>query len=270
MEDALSRDRVYANSGSIVLILFLTLLLSACGSGDGDGDGGPASSFGLSGKVVFDDGGNDFGNGIVEDESDNLIVVATHQPLGSSNAAILMFDEDGNANTSFDSDGFVATDGRGAGFGNGIILDDNGKILITGSVSLALNGYLPTGDTRIDVALWRYNIDGSPDTGFGTNGRTLSLTNSSTGESMRGEAVAVDTNGKIVVAGTHSRGTFATFVDLKIWRFNPDGSMDETFAGFRNGATLRSFGVNFSVNNMILDAANNIYIVGRSYFPVLR
>lgn len=254
--------------GTISIVL---LLLNACGGEGGEGgEGGgttPVSSFGIAGKVEFDDGGNDFGNGIVEDANGNLVVVATHQPLGSSNAAILMFDEDGNADTNFDSDGFVATDGRGAGFGNAILLDGSGKILITGTVSLALNGYLPNGDTRIDVALWRYNIDGTPDSGFGTNGRTLSLTTSNTGETVRGEAIAVDTNGNIVVAGTLSRGTFTTYVDLKIWRFKPDGSMDETFAGFQNGATLRSFGVNYFVDNMILDAANNIYVVGSIYFP---
>ncbi len=58
---------------------------------------------------------------------------------------------------------------------------------------------------------------------FGTNGRATS-----NGPYEEGHAVAIQSDGKIVVAGYSSNDT-SNHVDFDVVRFNPDGSLDNTF-----------------------------------------
>jgi uncharacterized delta-60 repeat protein len=76
---------------------------------------------------------------------------------------VMKFDSTGQPFTSFGDNGKVIFGDVPYTFGDAMVIQPNGKILVAGC----------TGDqmpANNDWALWRFNPDGSPDTGFGTNG----------------------------------------------------------------------------------------------------
>jgi uncharacterized delta-60 repeat protein len=86
---------------------------------------------------------------------------------------------------------------------------NDGKIVVVGS------DYLPNDYTELAVV--RYNLDGSLDKSFGNRGEaTIAVKNS------RARAVAIQPDGKILAAG-ESGSEFA------IVRYNVDGSLDRSF-----------------------------------------
>ena len=70
----------------------------------------------------------------------------------------------------------------------------------------------------------RYNITGTLDTSFDTDG--IVTTDIAGGTTDSGNAVAIQTDGKIVVAGTSLIGGDNDFV---VVRYNPNGSLDTSF-----------------------------------------
>lgn len=89
-----------------------------------------------------------------------------------------------------------------------------------------------------DIAVVRYNVDGSLDTTFGSGGFVYIPSNggTNTGINTHGVSVQIQPDGKIVVAGTtvntYGKGKNSVQrTDLLIARLNPNGSYDTTFNG---------------------------------------
>ena len=80
------------------------------------------------------------------------------------------------------------------------------------------------GTSGPDIAVVRYNADGSLDTGFGTDGI---VTTDISGKD-RGDAVALQSDGKILVGGS-SQGLSGSASDFAVVRYNTDGSLDTGF-----------------------------------------
>lgn len=122
----------------------------------------------------------------------------------------------GDLDVSFDSDGLVTSDLGGYDYAWAVAVQDDGgveKIVVAGT-------------SGGDFALARYLPDGSLDTSFGTSGTGIVTTDIGS-DSDHGSDVAVDSNGKIVVAGyTNASGTNSVFA---VARYNTDGSLDSTF-----------------------------------------
>jgi uncharacterized delta-60 repeat protein len=76
-----------------------------------------------------------------------------------------------------------------------------------------------------DFAVARYQPDGSLDPTFGTGGKVTTAVGP--GEDIA-NAVVIQKDGKVVVAGTSFNGTDD---DFALARYNPDGSLDTTFDG---------------------------------------
>ena len=124
----------------------------------------------------------------------------------------------GSLDTSFDTEGKVTTALGSAGNGaQSVAIQSDGKIVVAGSS----NDNDVSGD---DFALARYNTDGSLDTSFDTDGKVTTAIGSS---NDRAYSVAIQSNGKIVVAGNSSNGGFNTVFALA--RYNTDGSLDTSF-----------------------------------------
>jgi uncharacterized delta-60 repeat protein len=87
--------------------------------------------------------------------------------------------------------------------------------------------------TTLDFALSRYNPDGTLDSAFGTGGL---ITNDFAGSTDYGHAVAVQTDGKIVVAGEATVGTQKGFALI---RYDNDGSIDTSFGN--DGKVVSTF-----------------------------
>jgi len=107
---------------------------------------------------------------------------------GSAAMTVMRLRSDGSPDTTFDGDGTATIDvGFGADTANDAVLQRDGKIVVAGSMA-AVAG---------DFAVARLTPDGSPDATFGSAGKaTVDF-----GPAAFGNAVALQPNGRIVVAG---------------------------------------------------------------------
>ncbi|MDO8750984.1 MAG: hypothetical protein Q7K03_07560 [Dehalococcoidia bacterium] len=161
-------------------------------------DGSLDASFNTGGKVTTDFGGNDFGYSVAI-QGDGRIVVAGHSDVGgTADFAVARYNADGTLDTTFDADGKVTTDFGGNNFGQSVAIQSNGKIVVA--------GYSGEG-VAYDFAVARYNADGSLTTSFGAGGK---VTTDFGGYDI-GQSVAIQSNGKIVVAGYSGDGVAYDF-----------------------------------------------------------
>ena len=181
------------------------------------------------------------------------IVAVGYSRIASSpdnHTLLINYNADGSLDTLFDGDGKLKPAiSVGRSGSNAVAIQTDGKIVAAGF------SYF---DSKSKFTLARYNPDGSYDTTFGGNGKViLGIGNTSF---MYAEAVAIQTDGKIVVGGYISEDTGTT--DFAVARYNADGSPDTTFDG--DGlATADIFGTDY-LNAMIIQPDGKIAAAGRS------
>jgi uncharacterized delta-60 repeat protein len=112
----------------------------------------------------------------------------------------------------------------------------------------------PAAGPSIDFALVRYESTGRIDRRFGDNGRVLT----DFGNTDVATAVAIDSSGKIVVAGYSS----SNVVDFAVARYNPDGTPDNTFNS--TGKVLTNFGGDAAGTAVAIDWNDKIVVAGYS------
>lgn len=160
--------------------------------------------------------------------------------------------------TSFGLGGIVTTDFGGDDFASGpnsVVIQPDGKIVVVGYFS-------PAGSSPTAMAVARYGNDGALDDSFGVGGRALI----DLGESYDdGWSVAVQSDGKIVVAGASQQGST---LDFAVARLNSDGSLDNAFDG--DGKQTIDFGgggAGDSLSAVIVQSDGRILLVGTSFQP---
>ncbi|WP_017237409.1 CARDB domain-containing protein [Streptomyces sp. SS] len=121
----------------------------------------------------------------------------------------------GTLDTTFSGDGMVTADFGGTEFGNAVAVQPDGRILVAGSGGAGF-------------ALLRYNANGTADTGFATGGRTSVAF---PGDGGTANAMALQTNGKIVLAGRADDPNSAEANDFGVVRFHTNGTVDTGFGG---------------------------------------
>jgi uncharacterized delta-60 repeat protein len=181
-------------------------------------------SFGLGGKVTTDFAGGSEQIVALVAQPDGKLVAAgtTFDPdlAFEAHFALARYNPDGTLDGSFGSGGKVTTEVSSAiaadDRANALALQPDGKLVVAGS---AVNA--PSAQ---DIALVRYNADGSLDAAFGTGG----IVTTDLGGSDQANALALQPDGKLVVAGSADKGT--TGQDFALVRYNADGSLDTTFA----------------------------------------
>jgi uncharacterized delta-60 repeat protein len=174
-----------------------------------------------TGKVVTDIGSSsyDVGQSLIAQADGKLVVAGYSTSGGSANFAVVRYNVDGSLDTTFNAAGKLVTDIGSASSdeGKSITLQVDGKLVVA--------GYSTSGGSE-NFALVRYNVDGSLDTTF--NGTGKLVTDIGSNASDIGNSVAVQADGKLVVAGISS-GSGSH--DLAVVRYNPDGGLDTTFNG---------------------------------------
>lgn len=186
--------------------------------------GGLDRAFGDDGVVTTWFGGGDDDAWSVAIQPDGKIVVAGFGPPGGGFKAfeIARYNPDGSLDTTFDGDGMVTTaygvPGLSQDFAFAVALQPDGKIVAAG------NHAVTGGDW--DFFVVRYNPDGSLDPSFDHDGK---VTTSIGAEIDQGKSIAIQPDGKIVVAGI-SDSLPAHTGDFALVRYNPDGSLDSTFS----------------------------------------
>ncbi len=226
-------------------------------SEDGSPNGFVASSLG---------NGDDTANALVL-QADGKIVVAGNRVAedGSSNMVVARYDATGVPDATFGTSG---DDGTPEGFvnlslGDGndvardLALQDDGKIAIAGDSVMA--------DGSSNVVLARLNADGTPDDSFGVaeDGTPNGFVATSLGEGNDfATGLAVQTDGKLVVAGYHQEGEST---NIAIARYETDGALDQTFGtaddGTENGIVNLSLGDGDDMANAVAIQGDKLIVV---------
>lgn len=226
-------------------------------------------TFGIGGKVTtsISNAASDGANAIAI-QSDGKIVLAGYAYNFinlSLDFGLVRYNTNGSLDTSFGTDGKVATDFGGTWErANAVAIQADGKIVAAGygflarynsdgsldasfdgdgklttnfgsasAIAIQADGKIVTaGGVNNAFALARYNPDGSLDPSFGTDGKVI--TDFSPGADYA-LGVAIQSNGKIVAAGGSNAS--CTFVfpqticrsDRSLARYNIDGSLDNSF-----------------------------------------
>ncbi|MGC2237791.1 MAG: FG-GAP-like repeat-containing protein [Pyrinomonadaceae bacterium] len=146
----------------------------------------------------------------------------------------------GTLDTGFDSDGFVITAVGNFDRGDTLLVQPDGKTLLSG------DRYF--GSSNDDFTILRYNTDGTLDNSFDGNGVAAPVVNGFSDEHCYDMALQPD--GKIILVGT-TAGDDNLPTDIAVMRLNTDGSLDTTFSG--SGILVITF-------NNVSEAANAVVI----------
>ena len=158
---------------------------------------------------------NDFGQSLAI-QSDGKIVIAGYSYIGGNSKITLMrYNSNGSLDNTFDTDGILTTSiGTSNDFVQSLAIQSDGKIVVAGN---SYNG------ANYDFALVRYNTNGSLDNTFDADGIVLTAIGTS---NDYGHSLAIQSDGKIVMAGYSSNGIK---FDFALLRYNTNGSLDNTF-----------------------------------------
>ncbi len=160
----------------------------------------------------------------------------------------------GGLDPSFSSDGKAVSD-----FGNGAASDAGRAVAVQSDGKVVVAGQSVQGADGTELAVERFRADGSPDPGFAGDGtRVTSFGNGSASDS--GQDVAIQPNGKIVVAGRSDQP--ATGTDFAVARFNPNGSLDKSFSG--DGRRTITFSPGIDLGLGVAVHGGRIVVVGTS------
>ncbi|HYV94916.1 MAG TPA: T9SS type A sorting domain-containing protein [Chitinophagales bacterium] len=213
-------------------------------------DGSPDNTFDGNGKVITDlsSGSDDNSKAIIVDANGKILVAGFSLINFGFDISLARYNSDGSLDLTLGTDGIVTTAiGAYDDIANAIAIQADGSILVAGSTS---NG------TSTDIAVVRYQADGSLDNTFGTNGI---VTTDFSGTDDAGYAVAVASDGKILVAGSTKIGGANSFALL---RYNTNGTLDNTFN--TNGSVTASFGGDDVAYGMVLQSDGKAVLAGTS------
>ena len=182
-------------------------------------DGTLDTTFGTGGKVTTGWGHNEYAYSVAIQADGKIVVAGTRVTAGgSSDFALVRYNNDGSLDTSFDTDGILVTDMGGNDVARSVTIDADGKIVVA--------GYRYTG-SQYDIAVARYNSNGTLDSSFDGDGKVTT----SWGNNEFAYSVAIQDDGKIVVAGTRAYYSGGTSYNFALVRYNSNGSLDTSFDG---------------------------------------
>lgn len=167
-------------------------------------DGTLDTTFGTGGVVRYDGGGYDSGWSVAIQPDDKVLVAGDTTNGTEYDLVLLRYNSNGTLDTTFGTGGVATYNGGGNwDFGNSVVLQPDGKVLVSGN---SHNG------TNADLVLLRYNTNGMLDTSFGTGG----VVRYDNGNIDSGLSVALQSDGKAIVAGWSEN---ETDFDIVIVRF---------------------------------------------------
>jgi len=246
-------------------------------------DGSLDTTFGTDG-VVITDGGRDWGDAVIQQADGELVVSGQND----SRFLLVRYATNGALDTDFGTDGFAILDTGTVLRATAVVERADGILVASGSSLIA--GFLATGDLDTsfgtngysdmpvdvqgrtmaqidgkfvvvgantatdDIALTRFNADGSLDTGFGTMGIVTTDVGGSSDVAI--DVAADNANGKIIVTGL---GTGDAGNQIVVLRYNANGSLDSTFD--TDGMAETDIGIGGDFGLAITQQADNKYLV---------
>jgi uncharacterized delta-60 repeat protein len=146
---------------------------------------------------------------------------------------------------TFGSAGIVSTAFGNYGAAARVVIQSDGRILTAGQTALG------------EFALARYTTSGALDTSFNGTGKVTTTPSGSCSGQAR--ALALQADGKIVVAGT-SCPNFTSTRNFTIYRYNTDGSLDTSFGS--SGKATVNFYAGASEANAVAVQGSSIWVAG--------
>ena len=195
---------------------------SAFAIGRYNSDGSIDATFGTGGHAVTSIGAAGDTISTIVRQPDGKIVAAGYTytvSFDDPSIAVARYDADGTLDATFGTGGVAIHNIGPESRAEGAALQADGKIVICGALQGSANG----------AFVARLNSDGSMDAGFGTGGFVLET---GFGLASQYDAVLVQSDGKIVVAGTD---TFIPSNKFLIVRYDSTGARD---AGFGTGGAV--------------------------------
>src|SRR2546426_4325698 len=138
--------------------------------------------------------------------------------------------------------------GFGPDFGRAVAVQPDGKLIVAGWTGQDWGG---------DFAVVRFDTNNVLDDSFGIGGKAHTPILSANDAFARANAVALQADGKIVLAGYANDGTNENFA---LVRFHPDGSLDNSFG--RGGIVTTDFGRHSQANAMVIQNDEKIVVAG--------
>ena len=163
---------------------------------------------------------------------------------------LLRFNSDGSVDPTFGNGGTVTTNiNNDNDRAYALARQSDGKIVAAGKRGIQ---FYPSDQRKGNVALARYNPDGSLDATFGNGGIVVN----DFGQGLESYAleVIIQPDGKIIIAGESS-------YEFLVARYNSNGTLDTTFGG--DGFALVNFSSNWDHGrDAVLQADGKIILVG--------
>lgn len=229
------------HSLKFLVVCFLPCVLFFClpdsvSAAAGDLD----TTYGLTGKVMTDFAGRGGVAYATTIQSDRKIVVGgtafTGDNFFDADFALVRYNLDGSLDTSFGVGGKVLTDfAANQDEIHDLAIQADGKIVAVGRVR---------DNTGIHFGLARYNPNGTLDSTFGTGGKVVASVASIHSDA---NAVLIQPDHRIVVAGRGNAASSPTNVNFTLARFNPNGTLDTTFGS--SGIVVTDMGGPFDLVN---------------------
>jgi len=212
-------------------------------------DGSLDTSFGTAGKTVAPVlAADDVPYGLALDQLGRIYLAGSVSNGADYDVGLLRLTPAGKVDTTFNAPGHtVASFGAGTtSFFNDVVLDALGRAVSA--------GWVQSGGVY-SMAVARFNVDGTADATFGTGGRAT-INFGAVG--AEGQSVAIDSQGRIVVAGyTRNGGDFA------VARLTPAGATDLSFNG-TGIATVDFGGTDEYGFDMAIDGYDRIVVAGQA------
>lgn len=172
-------------------------------------------------------------------QSDGKIVVAG---TGFNQAILMRYNPNGTIDTSFGQNGFVVLAIGVDTKAHALRIQSNGSIIVAGSTIL-------NGIAQFFIA--RYFGNGTLDSTF----NNLGFVTTSVGKSVQGNALAIQADGKLVLAGS-------TDTQCVLARYNSNGSLDSSLRS--SGIIQTNIGTAVEINSLVIQPDAQILVGGFS------
>ncbi|WP_437285277.1 delta-60 repeat domain-containing protein [Sorangium sp. So ce406] len=246
------------------------------GGAGGGGTGEEPWSNGFAGVVALDEAADDRFWAVAFDAESRAYAAGHVAVEGDTHMTVARFKTDGSIDTTFGTNGIAKVNvvaGRTAETARGVVVQSDGKVVLAGNVEHDPSATPPDAD----IAVVRFNADGTLDTTFGTDG--VAVVDLGAGEGNTGDllwGVDRDADDGLILFASKKAADRADR-DRAIVRLTADGDLDTTFAT-EGVHTLDVDGLNLGDNprNGFVQADGKIFssgytnVAGRNQIVLLR
>lgn len=205
-------------------------------------DGSLDRDFGANGRAFTDFGSLEAAAALAI-HPDGRLVAGGASGEGSRQLVLARYATDGVLDHDVPGGGRIYTEISSQDFARALVLQPDGALVLAG-----------TSDGEVGLA--RHLADGRLDPAFGGGG----LVRTNFGGDDLANALAVQANGKLVVAGSTENAEGSA--DFLMGRYNPDGTLDPSFS--EDGLLTLDLGDDDDANALTLEPSGTIVVAGRS------